>query len=655
MSKNLVIVESPNKCGKIKSFLGSDYEVIASVGHVMEIPKTGMNIDIKGGFIPTCEVSSGKKDVVKKIKECASKSEAIFLASDPDREGARISSDIYNLLNEKDKKKCFRISFVEITKKAIETAIKEKRLIGDDQPLVDAQRARQVLDRLIGYKVSPIVWIAVQRGTSAGRVQSVALKLICDREKEIKAFKPADFWYVETLLQNENGDFWAKVVTKEKENRFVDEKLATDAFEALKKSIFTLDKIDRETKERKAQPPFDTTSLQSTCSTVFGWAATKTMQIAQHLYESGKISYLRTDSYNISQDAMDAVRGHIKDKFSKEYLPSKPNVYVKKSSAAAQEAHEAIRPTHVEDEGVGLDPDNKKMYELIRDRFIACQMNPMVVDTVVYNIKTDSKHALIAKGQTISFDGWFKVYKYSKTEEEVLPNANEGEKLNLKDIKKTKHSTQPPKRYNDGSLIIKMEADGVGRPSTRATILKSIQEKGYVTKEKGKSGGFVAADLGIRICDFLEPRFKDFFMDVKYTASLEDELDLIANGEKTYLNVVQSVYNVLVEKTKEAKETKMANEETTGEKCKVCGEGEIVEKTGQYGKYFSCNAYPKCKTVYVKEEDGSFKVKEKAAAKKVGRKCPECGHDLVERVNKAKGNTFIACSNFPKCRFVEKS
>jgi DNA topoisomerase-1 len=656
MSNKLVIVESPNKCGKIKSFLGADYDVIASVGHIMEIPKKGLNIDIKNGFIPTCQIISGKKDVVKKIKEHAGKSPLIYLASDPDKEGSRISKDIYDLLSEKDKKKCFRISFNEITKKAIEAAIKNRRDINDDNNLVDAQKARQVLDRLIGYKVSPVLWFAVGKGTSAGRVQSIALKFICEREKEIKAFIPTDFWYVECLLQNPNGEFWAKVVTKEKENRFIDEKLATNSFEALKKSIFTLDKIEKETKERKPQPPFDTVALQSSCSSLFGFNATKTMQIAQHLYEMGKVSYIRSDSYTISQDALDSVISFIKEKFDSKYLPSKPNAYAKKSSAAAQEAHECIRPTHIEDEGNGLDPEHKKMYELIRDRFLACQMSPMIVDTVVYNVKTDSKHELIAKGQTIRFDGWSKVYKYSKTEEEVLPNANEGEKLNLKDIKKTKHTTQPPKRYNDGSLIVKMEADGIGRPSTRATIIKSIQDKGYVTKEKGKNGGFVAQDLGMKICDYLNPRFKDFFMDVKFTAGLEEDIELIADGKKTYLDIVQNVYNVLTNEIKGAKENTMGKKEQNlvGQKCTVCGEGDIVEVSGMYGIFYSCNKYPGCKSVFQKNEDGSFSLKEKKTFKKVGRKCPECGADLVERIAKKSGNTFIGCSAFPKCKFIEK-
>jgi len=653
----LFIVESPSKCGKIKGFLGNDYQVIASVGHIVEIPKKGFNIDVKNNFTPKYEIIKDKKDVVKKIKEYANKNSIIYLASDPDREGSRISSDIYELLNEKNKKKCFRVSFDEITKKAIETAIKNKRDINDDRNLIDAQKARQVVDRICGYRVSPLIWFAVPGAKSAGRCQSVALMILKNQEQLIKAFKPSDFWYVECLLQNSNGEFWAKVITKGKENRFVEEKLAIDAFDILKKSIYNVDKIERVTKERKPYPPFDTTSLQSACSSIFGFNATKTMQIAQNLYTSGKISYHRTDSYTISQDALDGVRNYIKEKFNNNYLSSKPNIYIKKSSAAAQEAHEAVRVSHIEDEGSGLDSDHKKIYSLIRDRFIACQMSPIIIDTVVYNIKTDSKHTLIAKGQTIKFDGWIKAYKYVKKEEEMLPEVKEEEKLNLKDIKNTKHTTQPPKRYNDGSLIEKMEKDGIGRPSTRASILKTLQDRDYATKEKGKNGGFVVTDLGMKVCEFLEPRFKNSFMDIKYTAQMENELDLIAEGKKTYLDVVQNVYNVLSKEINDSKEIKMEKKEQklVGQKCTVCKEGDIVEVNGMYGIFYSCNKYPNCKSVFQKNEDGTYSLKEKKSVKKVGRKCPECGADLVERVNKSKGNTFVACSAFPKCRFVEKS
>jgi len=649
----LFIVESPSKCGKIKSFLGDDYRIVASVGHILEIPKKGFNIDVKNNFTPTYQISNDKKQVVKEIKELASKAEKIFIGTDFDREGEGIGANILQILPEKDQKKCVRVTFAEITKKAVLDGIQNARKIDDN--LVDAQKARQVVDRIVGYKVSPLLWFSIN-AKSAGRVQSIALKILKELESKIKAFIPTDFWYVESLLQNPNGEFWGKVVTKEKENRFIDEKLAIDAFETLKKSIYTLDKIDRETKERKPQPPFDTTSLQSTCSSLFGWNATKTMQIAQHLYESGRVTYIRSDSYNIAQEALDSVRNYIKEKFDNKYLSSKPNLYSKGKNTSSQESHESVHPTHMEDEGQGLDPDNRKMYELIRDRFLACQMTPMLVDTVVYNIKTDSKYTLIAKGQTIKFDGWFKVYKYSKTEEEVLPNANEGEKLNLKDIKKTKHTTQPPKRYNDGSLIIKMEADGIGRPSTRATILKTLVDRGYAVKEKGKSGSFIVTDLGMKVCEYLEPRFKDSFMDIKYTSQMEDELDLIAEGKKTYLEIVEKMYNNIATLINNAKEQKMEKKEQklVGQKCTVCNEGDIVEVKGIYGIFYSCNKYPNCKSVFQKNDDGTYSLKEKKISKKVGRKCPECGSDLVERVAKKSGNTFVGCSAFPKCKFIEK-
>jgi len=653
---NLFIVESPNKCAKIKSFLGKDYEVIASVGHIVEIPKKGLNIDIKNKFKAKYDVIDSKKDIVKKIKSYVDKSSVVYLASDPDREGSRISNDIYELLSDKNKKKCFRVSFNEITKKAIENAIKNKRTIQDDIHLIDAQKARQVIDRIVGYRCSPLLWFSVN-AKSAGRVQSVALKILAERESEIKAFVPSDFWYIESLLQNDNGEFWAKVVTKDKDNRFTDEPSATKAFEALKNASYAISKIQRSTKERKAYPPFDTTSLQSACSSLFGWNATKTMQIAQDLYASGKISYHRTDCYAISQEALDSVRNYIKNNFDAKYLSVKPNIYAKKSSAAAQEAHEAIRAVHIEDEGKELDSDHKKMYCLIRDRFIACQMTPMIVDTVTYDIKTDSKYNLIAKGQTVAFDGWFKVYKYSKAEEEVLPNAKENEKLNLKDIKKTKHTTQPPKRYNDGSLILKMEADGIGRPSTRATILKTLVDRGYSIKEKGKSGSFIVTDLGMRVHGYLEPRFNKSFMDIKYTAQMEEDLDLIANGKKTYLNVVENVYNTLTEEIKNAKGIIMEKQEEKlmGQKCTECKDGQIVEKTGRFGTFYSCNKFPDCKSIFVKQEDGSFTLKVKKTVRKVGRKCPECGADLVERTAKKSGDIFVACSGFPSCRFIEKN
>jgi len=656
--KRLFIVESPNKCVKLKKYLGSEYTVKASVGHIRSIPKKGLNIDIKAGFVPTFEVSSDKKKVVKELKEAAKNADEIIIATDSDREGEAIAQHIFDIFNKAEQDKCTRVTFTEITKSAVLKALENKRDI--DMNLVNAQKARQVLDRLIGYKISPVLWFSVGSGTSAGRVQSVALKIICEREKEIQAFKPTDYWFVESLLQNANGEFWAKVITKEKDNRYLDEKIAQADLDKLKTAKYKVAKVERKEKQRNAYAPFDTSTLQTACSSNLGWTSKQASMFSQKLYEEGKITYIRTDSFAISQEAIDSVRELIKEAASAEYLPSTPNVYVKKSKAAAQEAHECIRPTDVYDKGDDIDdPDKKKLYKFIRDRFIACQMTPMIVDTVTYSIKTDSKHDLVAKGQSIKFDGWSKVYKYSQTKEETLPSVEEKETLALKDIKSTKHTTQPPSRYKDGSLVEKMEKEGVGRPSTYSSIIEAILKKGYVEKAKGKNSGFQAADLGMRVFDYLQPHFDSFIMDLKFTSELEDKLDEIAHGNKTYLEVVQPVYDqMMIEVQKAQKDAPEKNSTPTGFKCTVCKEGEVVEKGGRFGKFFSCDKYPTCKSIYVKDEEGKFSIKQKAVVKKTGKKCPECekkGRDgeLIERKNRKDNSAFLGCSKYPTCRFSE--
>ena len=659
----LFIVESPNKCGKLRGYLGNDYKVTASVGHIREISSKGMNVDIKNDFTPVFQVSYDKKNVVKELKTLAEQSDIIYLATDPDREGEAISWHIYDLLSKENKKKCRRITFTEITKNAVLSAIEKSRTI--DMNLVDAQKARQVLDRLIGYKVSPVLWYTAHiSSSSAGRVQSIALKLVCDRQREIEAFKPEDYWFVEALLGCKKGEFWAKVVTKEKDNKYLNEKMAQDDLEQLKKSTFCIDKIERAEKRNSAYPPFDTNSLQVACSSIFGWSLSKSQVIAQKLYEQGRVTYIRSDSFNIAQEALDEVRDYIKNAESNDYLPKASNVYAKKSGSAAQEAHECIRPTHVKDVGDDLEDEaEKKMYKLIRDRFIACQMTPQIVDTVSYDVKASSGHHLIAKGQTIKFDGWSKVYKYSKTKEEVLPEAVDKENLDLKDIKKTKHSTQPPARYNEGSLAKAMEKEGVGRPATRASIITSIQKKGYIEKDK-KSKGLIAKPLGLQICDYLQPNFKDFFMDIKYTSTLEDDLDEIAKGKKTYLDVVRAVYDILQKHIKESEEkagtqgSQKAEPKSMGAKCTVCEKGEIVQRNGRFGLFYTCNQFPRCKTVYVLSEDGKFSIKKPRTMKSTGRKCPECqkhgrNGELVERNNRDSDNKFIGCSCYPGCRYSE--
>ena len=659
----LFIVESPHKCVTIRKHLGSDYKVEASVGHIRAIPRKGMNIDIKGGFIPKFEVMDGKAKVIKGLKESAEKADIIYLATDPDREGEAIAWHIYDMFNKKCQAKCKRVTYNEINKKAILRAIDNAGEI--DMDMVNSQKARQVLDRLIGYKVSPVLWYTVGKGTSAGRVQSVALKIICERHKEIDAFKPTDFWYIESLLQNDNGEFWGKVVTKDKDNRYLDEKLSTADKKVLETAAYTVDKIEKKEKINKAYPPFDTPSLQSGCSALFKWSGVKTMKVAQSLYEKGKVSYIRSDSYNISDEAVEAVRTLISKAASAEYLPKSPIKYQKKKGTA-QEAHECIRPSDCYEKGDDLIGDEAKLYKLIRDRFIACQMSAQVVDTVAYHIKTDTKHKLLATGQSIKFDGWSKVYKYSKSKEVILPVVEEKEKLSLKDIKRTKHSTKPPPRYNHGSLVKKMDQEGVGRPSTLASITKALLDKEYIENEKDKKGGaFVATILGLKICDYLEPHFKDFFMDIKYTAALEEDIAKVAEGKETYLNLVTKVYGVLTDHLKEAKENQPEKKpaEKMGTKCAKCEDGEVVKKEGRYGVFYPCSNYPDCKTVYIQNDEGDFVVKKKAVVKSTGKKCPECekyGRDgeLLERSNKKSGDKFLGCSKWPKCKYsasIDKS
>jgi len=657
----LFIVESPSKCGKLRSILGSDYKVMPSVGHVRSIPRKGMNIDIKNDFAPTFEVSSDKRQVVKDLKTAAVKADQIILATDPDREGEAISWHIYELFNKECKKKCKRVTFGSITKNAVQKAIKDQRDI--DMDLVHAQHARQILDRLVGYKISPLLWFSVRSGTSAGRVQSIALKIVAQREKEIQNFKPTDFWYIDALLQGKKGDFWARVITKDKDNRYLKDEVSEEDFEKLKKAKFHCSNVERKERKLNAYPPFDTPSMLQAATSVLHWSIKKTTVLAQKLYEQGKVTYIRTDSFSISDEAMTEVRSLIKSSVKGNYLPAKPNHYKKKSKAAAQEAHECIRPTNIKDAGDDIsDPDEQKLYKLIRSRFVACQMTPMVLDTVTYTVDTDSKKTLIAKGQTIKFDGWSRVYKHTSTKEEELPVVDPKEKLDLKDIKRTKHTTQPPPRYNEASLVKKMESEGVGRPSTYASIMESIQKRGYVDKEKGKKGSLSATELGILVFDFLEGNFKDFFMDVNFTAELEDKLVEIADGKKGHLDVIRATYDILQSEIKKARENDKDSprkaDVTTGEKCKKCEKGYIVKRHGKFGDFFACDSYPKCKTVYVEKDEGKFVVKQKKQVKSTGKSCPECkkaGRDgeLLERKNKRDGSIFFGCSLYPRCKFTE--
>ena len=650
--KKMFIVESPNKIQKLRKILGDDYVIVASVGHIRSIPKRGLNISVDSDFLPRFEISSGKKDVVSNIKKVASQCAEVIIATDLDREGEAIAYHIYDILPAKDQKKCCRVTFTEITQKAVLDSLKNKREI--NYKLVDAQKARQVLDRLIGYSISPLLWQKVASKTSAGRVQSIALKIVSDREKEINDFKPQDFWYVDAELKSGSGYFTARVVTKDKDNRYSDEKLVDSDILDLSSASYKVDKVLEKKKSIKPYPPFDTSSMQTTASSLLNWPVKKTSQVAQKLYEQGLTSYIRSDSFSIAPEALSSVREFIKGDIGNDYLPGSANYYAKKAKSSSQEAHECIRPTDCSYTGDDLVSDEKILYNLIRDRFISCQMKPMVVNTVAYDIKASSGHNLISRGKSLNFDGWSRVWSYGSSKDKILPVVKKGDSLNLNKLDKTKGTTKPPPRYNEGSLVKKMEEEGVGRPSTYPTIIENINNRNYV-KKLDKKGTMAATELGTQVSEYLSEKFSDFIMDIRYTASLEDDLDVIEDGKKSYLDVVKSTYDQMIAKIREAKG--MTIEITGSNKCTVCGEGIISERTGRYGSFFSCDRYPDCKSIFEINDKGEFYQKQKKEIDK-SKKCPECEKKkregyLLKRKNRKKDSYFYGCSNYPKCKHTE--
>jgi len=643
----LLLVESPAKAKKIKEFVGSEFRVQASRGHIRSLPEKELGVDIEHGFTPVYVNMPDKEETIDIIKSLASSADEIFVATDPDREGEAIAQHIVDILKPSDQAKCKRVSYHEITKKAVLKAIANPREI--DSHLVDAAKARQVLDRLIGYKVSPVLWYSVAKKTSAGRVQSVALKLVCDKQREIEAFKSVTYWYVDVLLECPEGKFWARViVANDKDNRFSDKKVAADKLELLKKTVYRMAEINKATKSVQPHPPFDTNSLQGACSAILKWDITKTMKFAQSLYEQGRCTYIRTDSFNISDEALQDVRKYISNYYGDSYLPKKShNTYAKKSTSGSQEAHECIRPTHVEDCGESLSGDDKKLYDLIRDRFVACQMAPMIVDSVKYIVEAECGDKLLATGQSIAFDGFSKAWRHKNTKEEILPKVNKGDVLDYKDSKQTENKTKPPDRYTDASLANKLEADGVGRPATRAPIIKSLEDKGYLTKDKA---ALVPTPMGYAIVDFLNPAFLTSFMDIKFTAGMEEEMVKIADGEAEYEPVVSKFYEALMVDVHKIQGDQKPSIKV-GVKCPLCHVGDIIEKFNKFGKFITCNNYPECKTIFVKDGDKYVPQKKKEVVMS-SKKCSKCGKIMMVR-NSSYGQ-FLGCSGFPACRHTEQ-
>ncbi len=722
MPKSLVIVESPAKAKTINKYLGKDFEVEASLGHIKDLPKSKLGVDIEGDFSTEYVVIPGKEKVVAKLKKMAKGAAAIYLAPDPDREGEAIAAHLEEELSEdggkKKKKKggtpFHRVTFNEITKKAVLEAFKNPRDI--DRNLVDAQQTRRVLDRIVGYQVSPLLWDKVRRGLSAGRVQTVALRLIVEREREVKAFEKKEYWTIDAhLFGGKPPAFDARFVGRGDEKTEVgNEEESKKITSALEQAQWSVRNIEKKERRRSAAPPFTTSKLQQDGSRKLRFSVKRVMMIAQRLYEGvelgdegsvGLITYMRTDSVRVSNDALDEVRQAIEASFGKEFLPEAPNVY--KSKKAAQEAHEAIRPTavarHPDEIKKYLQEDEYKVYKLIWQRFVASQMMPAVFDQTSIDIAAKSgaeSFTFRVTGSVLKFEGFLKVYEESKDakdeeDEELkhkLPTLEVGQTLTLRELKPEQHFTEPPPRFNEASLVKELEERGIGRPSTYATIISTIVERQYVQKLGGK---FTPTETGLVVTDLLVKNFAEIF-DPAYTARLEEELDEIEEGKEKWTDALGTFYKKF-EKDLRYAEKHMENikrmEKPTEEKCERCGSPLVLEncgrvmvlKRGRFGQFLACTGYPDCKTTRRLDQGkrvpdvpleevcpqcgrtmvlrhgryGEFiscsgypdckYIKQNF----IGVKCPECKEgELVEKKARRRGNTFYGCSNYPKCEFT---
>jgi DNA topoisomerase-1 len=639
---NLVIVESPTKGRTIERFLGPDFYVLASFGHVRDLPRKELGVAVEKDFEPKYVVPPKSRKTISLLKNAIADSEKVYIATDPDREGEAIGWHILEATKTKTDK-VNRIVFHEITKKAIEDALKNPR--GIDQDLVNAQQARRVLDRLVGYKLSPLLWKKVSPGLSAGRVQSVAVRLIVDREREILAFKPQEYWSVEARLEvpGKKPEFTAILVKIGEKNI---EKLDIKTEKEAKKIIDDLSESDWQVLDVKSEdvskypfPPFTTSTLQQEGARQLGFSASKTMQVAQRLYERGLITYHRTDSVNLAWSAIALTRKFIEKEYGKKYLPARPRQY-KTRSRVAQEAHEAIRPTVIErlpDQIEGKD-EEQKLYELIHKRMLACQMSEarLAQTTAVIEVKKETPHLFETKGLRLIFDGFTKLWPI-RLDLVDLPALTPATPLNLLNLDKIQHFTEPPYRYNMATLIKTLEEHGIGRPSTYAPIIQTIIFRSYVRTERGT---FYPTDLGMVVTDLLKEHFPNV-VDIGFTAQLEEDLDEIANGKEEWHKVLADFYTPFA-KNLGIKEKELVKSEIVQEKTdKICPESghPLVIKLGRYGKFLACSGYPKCK--YTEPLIISLDIT-----------CPECKKGTVIERKTRKGATFYGCSRYPDCKWA---
>ncbi|MHB8928499.1 MAG: type I DNA topoisomerase [Bacillota bacterium] len=653
MAKPMIIVESPAKARTIEKFLGRRYAVKASMGHVRDLPKSQFGVDVDKDFAPKYITIRGKGEILKSLREGARKAAKVFLATDPDREGEAISWHLAEVLGVDPAADC-RIEFHEITKDAIAKAIKKPRAINTD--LVDAQQARRILDRVVGYRLSPLLWRKVRRGLSAGRVQSVAVRLITDREEEVKAFVKEEYWSIEARLKggDDSQPFLARYVGPNGQKAELGNSASVDeVLGRVKGKPFTVTAVKKRERHRTPAPPFTTSSLQQEASRKLGFSVRRTMSIAQQLYEGldlgsagtvGLVTYIRTDSTRVADEAHREARAFIKEKFGAEYVPNEPRIYEDKRGA--QGAHEAIRPTSLErgPEVVKefLTAEQFKLYRLVWERFLASEMSQAVLDTVTADIGANGD-TFRASGSTVRFLGFMAIYtegqdeeKPPEEEEGLLPELEEGLRLAVLGIEGKQHFTQPPPRYTEAMLVKALEEKGIGRPSTYAPIIETIQYRGYVVREDRR---FVPTELGILVVDLLKEHFPKI-IDVAFTANLEEQLDEIEVGDRRWQAVVGEFYGPFATDLKRAEEVigpVEIPEEESDVVCEKCGR-KMVVKYGRFGKFLACPGFPECKNT-------------KPIVEVLKAKCPVCGGQMVERKSR-KGRRFYGCSNYPECTFV---
>lgn len=658
MGKSLLIVESPTKVATLKKIVGKDFIIKASVGHLKDLPKKKLGVDIENDFKPEYITIRGKGKILAELKAAAKKVDDVYLAPDPDREGEAIAFHIGNEVSKFNKGKVYRVLFNEITKKAVKEALSNPTELNTNK--VNAQQARRILDRLVGYKISPLLWKKLHRGLSAGRVQSVALKMVCDREKEIQAFKPVEYWSITADVEGKTPPpFQAKLFKVDGKKEEVNNKEeANQVLKDVDGENFVLEKITKKEKKRNPLPPFITSTLQQDASRRLNFSPKKTMMLAQRLYEGvalgsrgtvGLITYMRTDSTRIAGEALDQVRKYIGEKYGNEYVPESPRFY--KTKKSAQDAHEAIRVTDVELEPKAvkehMEKDQFRLYELIWGRFTACQMASAILDTTQFDIHS-GKYIFRANGSIVKFLGFLKVYADdSKEEDRILPDLEKGEVLKLLKIVPKQHFTQPPPRFTEAMLVKALEEKGVGRPSTYASIISVIKDRDYIRSEEKK---LIPSELGVMVSDMLVENFPDIINE-KFTAKMEDQLDQIEEGKTDWVQTLKDFYGPF-QIDLEAAEKKMkdfkAEVEETDEVCEKCGKSMVI-KWGRFGKFIACTGYPECKSTKEISKDGDGVEAEKQET--VDDKCDKCGSEMT--IKRGRFGKFIACTKYPDCKFTK--